>query len=100
MYPLVFVSALINLSEIRARTLPYYDDIQVICAIISALAVLAGFICYLFKRIYKSKVSKDTKIPIDNIKNSTDSAEEKKETANQKRLNLLRDLEVNDKKNG
>jgi hypothetical protein len=83
MYLQTFVSALINLSEIRARTLPYYDDIQVICAMISALAVLAPFVHFLYKRIHKSKISKDTKIPVDTNKYSTDSEEIKKETANQ-----------------
>lgn len=83
MYLQTFVSALINLSEIRARTLPYYDDIQVICAIISALAVLATFVHFLYNRIHKSKISNDTKIPVDNKKYSTDSEEIKKETANQ-----------------
>ena len=59
---LVFISALTNLSEIRARTLPYYDDIQVICAITGALAILAGFVYYLFKRIHKPTILKDTEI--------------------------------------
>ena len=80
----IFVSAIINLSEIRARTLPYYDDIQVICAIIGALAVLATLVHFLYKRIPKFKISEDTKISIDNKKkDSIDSEEIKKETANQ-----------------
>jgi hypothetical protein len=80
----IFVSAIINLSEIRARTLPYYDDINVICAIIGALAVLAASGHFFYKRILKSKVSEDTKIPVENNKkDSIDSEETKKETANQ-----------------
>jgi ABC-type glutathione transport system ATPase component len=79
----IFVSAIIiYLSEIRARTLPYYNDIQVICAIIGTLAVFATFAHFLYKRISKSRISEDTKIPEDSKKDSTDSEYTKKETAN------------------
>jgi hypothetical protein len=65
MYLLVFISALTNLSEIRARTLPYYDDIQVICAIIGVLAILAGFVYYLFKRIHKPTILQEMQKSLD-----------------------------------
>ena len=86
MYLLIFISALTNLSEIRARTLPYYDDIQVICAIICAVPVLVGFLYYLLKRIHKPTIPKDIEVLEDNKKYFIDSGDIEKKAANQNTL--------------
>jgi hypothetical protein len=69
MYLPVLISTLINLSEARADVSPYYEDIQVICTIISVLALLVGFLVttlrYLPDLIPKTTIPKDTKILID-----------------------------------
>src|SRR5665647_177774 len=69
MYLPVLISTLINLSEARAYVSPYYEDIQVICTIISVLALLVGFLVttwrYLPDLIPKTTIPNDTKILID-----------------------------------
>ena len=60
MYNLILISTLTNLSEIRALVFPYYGDIALICAIITALPILVGIILFLSKNpISKPSTPKD-----------------------------------------
>lgn len=77
MYLLIFISALINLSEIRANASPYYDDIQAICAVIGVIFLLVGPVRYLSNRIPKSTTLKDAEILVDYKEYFTEKEREK-----------------------
>ncbi len=53
MYTLILISTLTNLSEIRALVYPYKEDISLVCEILGALAILVGFVGYLFRNFIK-----------------------------------------------
>lgn len=63
MYALILISALTNLSEIRALVYPYKEDIYLVCVILGAfiaLPVLVGLVRYLSKNpISKPSTPKD-----------------------------------------
>jgi tetratricopeptide (TPR) repeat protein len=58
MYTLILISTLTNLSEIRALVSPYREDISLVCEIISAFAIVAGFLLGSIRYLSKNPISK------------------------------------------
>lgn len=58
MYSLIVISALTNLSEIRALVSPYREDISLVCEIIGASAIVAGFLLGTIRYLSKNPISK------------------------------------------
>ncbi|HIH95474.1 TPA: tetratricopeptide repeat protein [Methanosarcina acetivorans] len=84
-----------NLSEIRALVLPYYEDVALICAIITALPVLVGIILYLSKNhISKPSTPKDAEALVEYKKYFTEKELEKLEVPYVQRIenNIERDV--------
>lgn len=58
MHTLILVSTLTNLSEIRALVSPYREDISLVCEIIGAFAIVAGFLLGSIRYLSKNPISK------------------------------------------
>lgn len=58
MYNLIVISALTNLSEIRALVSPYREDISLVCEIIGASAIVSGFLLGTIRYLSKNPISK------------------------------------------